>query len=75
MSFIRSMFSESDGSISEARVQSMLHCIAGISWISMFMVHNQFHLPDIATLGGISTFIVGPYAVNKVSTMFGKDQG
>lgn len=75
MGVIKSMFSEADGTVSFARVQSMIHCLCGVSWVSLFVVHNQFHIPDLATLGGISAFIVGPYGINKASTMFGKDQG
>jgi len=72
---IRQIFSEADGTLSFARVQSFIHGLSGIGWVTSFMVHNHYVMPDIATISGISAFILGPYTVNKVSTMFGKDQG
>jgi hypothetical protein len=72
---ISGMFKEVDGSLSFARVQSFIHGLSGIGWVTSFMVHNHYIMPDIATISGISAFILGPYTVNKVSTMFGKDQG
>ncbi len=72
---LKEIFSEVDGTLSFARVQSFIHSISGIGWITSFMIHNHHIIPDIATISGISAFILGPYTVNKVSTMFGKDQG
>lgn len=68
--WIRSAFSESDGTGSASRLIMLFHSIAVLVWISHGIWHGQ-PFPDAATLGGASAFIVSPYASNKIPTMFG----
>jgi hypothetical protein len=74
MGFLKNMFSETDGSISSARILTYIHAGAVIS----LMMHSYWPthtMPDVTVMGGASTFILGPYGVNKFSTMFGKNPG
>lgn len=73
-SFFRSVFSEADGSGSFARLMSFIHCSFVLAWVTHSVWFSR-DLPTAATLGGLASFAVAPYATNKVATMFGKDQG
>jgi hypothetical protein len=74
VSALRSAFSEADGTVSFARLQTFIHCCVS----SILLIHSHWHggtFPDPATLTAISAFNIAPYASNKIPTMFGKDQG
>jgi hypothetical protein len=74
MGVIRSAFSEADGTVSFARVMTFIHSGFVLAWTthSVWAAHE---LPNVAALGGLTSFALAPYATNKISTMFGKDQG
>lgn len=66
--FFKGVFSESDGTPSFGRVQTFIHGVFGCGWVTSFVMHNHFALPDSITLAGILAFIMGPYGTNKVAT-------
>ncbi len=63
MSFLREAFSE-DGEGSASRVMMGLHAIAGVAFIGHVVMHNHA-IPDAMTMGGLTAFVIAPYAVNK----------
>ncbi len=66
--YLRSTFSEADGTGSTTRVLAGTGVLSTIIWIS-FIVFTQKHLPD---LGGAAMFVSASfsgYAVNKVTGM------
>lgn len=72
LKFLRSTFSEPDGTGSASRVLAGSTVASCLVWIS-YIVISQHHLPD---LGGASLFVssgFSGYAVNKVSCVFKKD--
>lgn len=53
-----------------ARLIMFMHSVAVLAWVSHGIWHGS-PFPDMATLSGAATFVVTPYAANKVPTMFG----
>lgn len=62
MNFIRSIFSESDGEGSWARVASFMALISVIGWVTFLVLKNH----AVPPLGDLTVFISTPYAINKV---------
>ena len=74
VSWLRSAFSESDGTMSFARLQTFCHLVVS----SLLVIHGSwgtYKVPDATTFAALSAFNIAPYAANKIPTMFGKDQG
>jgi hypothetical protein len=65
LNFIKSIFSEDDGSGSASRVLMVVHAIAGIFWGTHVVWHTHA-LPDAVSLSGVTAFISAPYAINKM---------
>lgn len=66
--YIKSVFSEANGTGSATRVLAGAGVVSTIVWVS-FIVFSQKHLPD---LGGAAMYVSASfsgYAVNKVTTM------
>jgi hypothetical protein len=62
---IREVLSEPNGgTLSWGRIASTVCLVAAIVWVSRVAFHNW----SIPSLDGIATFVLGPYAANKVST-------
>lgn len=74
-SFIKSVFSEPDGTGSCARVLSVVLTTASIGWITHIVLHTH----TIPPLDGVATLIAAPYGINKLLTkageVFKKDDG
>lgn len=73
LAFLRSTFSEANGTASATRVLAGSTVFMTLVWIS-YIVFTQHHLPD---LGGASMFVTSGfsgYGANKLSGMFGKDK-
>jgi hypothetical protein len=74
LSFLKSTFSEADGTGSATRVLAGGGVLSTIVWVS-FIVFTQHHLPD---LGGAAMFVSASfsgYGINKVAGCFpGKDK-
>jgi hypothetical protein len=69
--FLKTTFSEPDGTASASRVLAGATVASTLVWIS-FIVFTQNHLPD---LGGASMFVTAGfsgYGINKVSGVFKK---
>ena len=72
LAFIKSTFSEPDGSASASRFLAGGGVFSTIVWVS-FIVFTQKHLPD---LGGAAMFVSASfsgYGVNKLSGVLKKD--
>ena len=65
MNFLREVFSE-DGEGSASRVMMLFHFFAGTAWVSFHLWKGDGagHHP-IPDLGGVTTFVIAPYAINK----------
>jgi len=66
LKFLRSTFSEADGSASASRVLAGSTILATLGWVTYLVLQNHA-LPD---LGGASMFVTSGfsgYAVNKIS--------
>ena len=64
LKFIKSVFSEADGTGSAARILSALFAISAVYWIT-HLVHVNHAVPP---LSDITTLVAAPYAANKIST-------
>ncbi len=64
IAFIKSVFSEPDGTGSTARVLSGVLAVASICWISHIVLKTHA-LPDMA---GVAALITAPYGANKIIT-------
>ncbi len=72
LAFLKSTFSEADGSASASRVLAGSTIFMTMVWVS-FIVFTQKHLPD---LGGAAMYVTAGgslYGVNKISGAFKKD--
>jgi hypothetical protein len=69
ISFLRSTFSEADGTGSASRIMMLLHFFAGASWVSFHLWKGDGagHHP-IPDLTGVTTFVCAPYGVNKIAS-------
>jgi hypothetical protein len=68
LSFLKSTFSEADGTGSATRVLAGGGVLSTIVWVS-FIVFTQHHLPD---LGGAAMFVSASfsgYGINKIAGM------
>jgi hypothetical protein len=65
LNFIKSIFSEDDGSGSASRLLMVAHAIMGCIW-GTHVVYHSHALPDPVSLAGVTAFITAPYAVNKM---------
>lgn len=66
--FLRSAFSESDGTGSSSRLLSAIIIVASLSWITIVVVHTKA-LPDLASISVFVSSTVGVlYGINKIST-------
>lgn len=64
-SFIREIFSEPNGgTLSWGRVASAACLCGALVWVS----HTVFTTHTLPALDGITGFVIGPYASNKVAT-------
>jgi hypothetical protein len=68
MGFLRSVFSESDGTGSWSRFGAFLSLSAVIGWVSM-VVHHTHAIPDVGGLAFFLTATNAPYGVNLISKM------
>jgi len=66
-------FSDS-GSPSSSRMLSLFHSLVACGTLIYVSVHNHA-LPDGATLTGLGAFVTAPYAINRATNAWGKDQG
>jgi hypothetical protein len=64
LKFVKSIFSEADGTGSTARILSALFALSAVYWIT-HLVHVNHAVPP---LSDITTLIAAPYGVNKIST-------
>jgi len=72
LAFLKSTFSEADGSASASRVLAGSTVLSTLLWITYLVILNHV-LPD---LGGAAMFITAGfsgYGVNKVARAFGKE--
>lgn len=60
----REVMSEPGGALSWGRVASSFSLVAAIAWVT----HVMFKTGGIPSLDGITTFVVSPYAANKIGT-------
>lgn len=65
MNFLKSVFSEPDGTGSASRVLMLLHFLAVAFWVSYYL-HQGHSLGDVPWTG-ITLFVSTPYAINKGS--------
>jgi hypothetical protein len=65
LSFIKSTFSEDDGTGSASRVLMALHALAGIAWGTHVVWHTH-QLPDAVSMSGITAFVSAPYAIDRL---------
>ena len=71
LAFLKSVFSESDGTGSFARILSAVLAVGSIIWITHIVLHTHV----IPPLSDITLFIGAPYATNKIATkMSGHDE-
>jgi len=73
LAFLKSTFSEADGTASASRVLAGSTIFMTMVWIS-FIVFTQHHLPD---LGGAAMYVTAGgslYGANKLSGMLVKDK-
>lgn len=66
MSFLRSVFSESDGTGSASRILMAFHAIAGAAFIGHHLYHG--HPLGEVPWSGITTFVATPYGLNQVKS-------
>ena len=70
--FLRSVFSESDGTGSWSRIASCVALIAVVGWVTYIIVSTK----AIPSLDGPISFIAAPYAINLthngLTTIFSK---
>jgi hypothetical protein len=64
LKFLKSVFSEADGTGSCARILSAVFAVATILWVT-YIVRTLHTIPP---LGDCTTLIACPYAINKVAT-------
>lgn len=62
VNFLKSVFAESDGTGSWARVGSFIALLASLAWVSI-VVHTSHAIPDLT---GVCLFITSLYGVNKL---------
>lgn len=61
----REIFNDpASNTLSWGRVASSVALLAGIAWVSRIVMHTH----SLPALDGITGFILGPYAANKVTT-------
>jgi hypothetical protein len=65
MGWVRQVFSE-NGQGSWSRVQSAMHMVGCMGWVTHFVVHTHT-LPDAMTLTGLTAFVTAPYAAGKAA--------
>lgn len=65
LNFIKSIFSEDDGTGSASRLLLVLHSLVGCAWGTHVVVHTHT-LPDAVSMAGVTAFVTAPYAVNKI---------
>lgn len=73
ITFLKSTFSEPDGTGSASRVLALVAILSNIVWVS-FVVIKTHAMPD---LSGSAMYIgasFSGYAANKISTVFKKDR-
>lgn len=73
MCYWKQVFSD-NGSPSASRLLTLLHSIVGCGCLILVVIKNHA-MPDGMTLTGLGAFITAPYAINRATTAFGKDQG
>lgn len=71
MNLIKSIWEEEPGVLSWARVHSTVTVLVACGAL-LYSLAKTHALPDVTTLGGLGSFGVFPYAVNKLSTAFAK---
>lgn len=67
MGFIRSVFSEADGTGSASRVTMFGFAVASVAWLTHVVAHT--HQIPADQLPHIAEFVASPYAVNKGSLL------
>lgn len=68
-----SIWHESDGSWSFARIQCTLTTLVSCG-VLIFLVVQNHSLPGAGELGALAGFAGGTYAINKIGTAFGKGE-
>lgn len=71
--YLKQVFSD-NGSPSASRLLTLLHSLVCCGCL-IFIVAKNHALPDGMTLTGLGAFATAPYAINRATTAFGKDQG
>ena len=71
--YVKLAFSDG-GSPSSSRILSLLHSLVACGTLIYVSIHNHA-LPDGTTLTGLGAFVTAPYAINRVTNAWGKDQG
>lgn len=64
-----------NGSPSSSRLMTLLTVLVSCGTLIYSVVKTGGHFPDGMTLTGLGTFAVSPYAINRATTAWGKDQG
>lgn len=70
LNFLKSAFSD-NGLPSSSRLLLVPHCITAC-FVLVYVALKTHGVPDGMTLTGLGGFATAPYAVNRVSNMFGK---
>lgn len=70
--FLKGAFSD-NGTPSSSRLLTAMTTLSAIVAL-LAVVFKTWHLPDGMALTGLGGFAASPYAVNRASKMFGKDQ-
>lgn len=71
--YLKQVFSD-NGSPSASRLLTLLHSLVSCACL-VFVTAKTRALPDGMTLTGLGAFVTAPYAINRATVAFGKDQG
>ena len=63
-----------NGSPSASRLLTVLHSLV-VCGCLIYLVAKNHVFPDGMTLTGLGAFVTAPYAINRATNAFGKDQG
>jgi hypothetical protein len=72
LTFLKGAFSD-NGTPSSSRLLTAVHS-GVVCGVLVAVVHHTHALPDAATMAGLGAFASVHYAVNRVTTAFGKNQ-